>query len=68
MSDHAELPPATRDPVERLTDETLRRPLRSLSKAEKAMVRSAIKNRPSELQNRIEQIRVRKVREGSILR
>ena len=44
MTDHAVLPPSTRDPIDRISDATLLKPLRSLSGAERGMIRRALQS------------------------
>jgi hypothetical protein len=60
MTDEASavLPASSRDPVDRITDDMLLRPLRTLTPPERAMIRRAInRERAEEFMNRIEALR-----------
>ena len=51
---------ASRDPLERLTDDMLTSPLRTLSPAVRAIVRRAISDKPDEFLERVKSIRAAK--------
>ena len=63
MTDEASAvkPASFRDPVDRITDEMLLRPLRTLTPPERAMIRRAINGvRSDEFMNRVEALRRQK--------